>query len=163
MLHQNWSLMGLDTLGRFSAIFDKGGNFYDFLFALLHTNTLLKKESSLKGKEFFPLRVDPFQKGGKAYFNRVASLKIVSFPVKFSLSLMILCPTDKLLSLNRSQMIHINHENCNCILIFWSVVYSVIVDLGVVRWCEGVMYLMSPGHPADIGLQLGKACYPCSG
>ena len=34
--------------------------------------------------------------------------------------------------------------------------------LGVVGWCEGVMYLMSPGRPADIGLQLGKACYPCS-
>ena len=32
----------------------------------------------------------------------------------------------------------------------------------VVGWCEGVMYLMSPGRPADIGLQLGKACYPCS-
>ena len=34
---------------------------------------------------------------------------------------------------------------------------------GVVGWCEGVMYLMSLGRPADIGLQLGKACYPCSG
>ena len=34
--------------------------------------------------------------------------------------------------------------------------------VGVVGWCEGVMYLMSPGRPADIGLQLGKACYPCS-
>ena len=33
---------------------------------------------------------------------------------------------------------------------------------GVVGWCEGVMYLMSPGRSADIGLQLGKACYPCS-
>ena len=33
---------------------------------------------------------------------------------------------------------------------------------GVVGWCEGVMYLMSPERPADIGLQLGKACYPCS-
>ena len=33
---------------------------------------------------------------------------------------------------------------------------------GVVGWCEGVMYLMSPGRPADIGLQLGKARYPCS-
>ena len=30
--------------------------------------------------------------------------------------------------------------------------------LGVVGWCEGVMYLKSN----DIGLQLGKACYPCS-
>ena len=35
--------------------------------------------------------------------------------------------------------------------------------VGVVGWCEGVMYLMSPGRPADIGLQLGKACYACSG
>ena len=34
--------------------------------------------------------------------------------------------------------------------------------LGVVRWCEGVVYLKSPGRPTDIGLQLGKACYPCS-
>ena len=32
----------------------------------------------------------------------------------------------------------------------------------VVGWCEGVMYFLSPGRPADIGLQLGKACYPCS-
>ena len=32
--------------------------------------------------------------------------------------------------------------------------------LGVVRCGEGA--LMSPGHPADTGLQLGKACYPCS-
>ena len=23
------------------------------------------------------------------------------------------------------------------------------------------MYLVSPGRPLDIGLQLGKACYPC--
>ena len=28
--------------------------------------------------------------------------------------------------------------------------------------CEGIMYLLSSGRPADIGLQLGKACYPCS-
>ena len=34
---------------------------------------------------------------------------------------------------------------------------------GVVGWCEGAVYLTSPGCPADIGLQLGKACYPCSG
>ena len=32
--------------------------------------------------------------------------------------------------------------------------------LGVVGWCEGVVYLMSPGRPNDICLQLGKACYP---
>ena len=34
--------------------------------------------------------------------------------------------------------------------------------LGVVGWCEGVMYLVSPGRPTDIGLQFGKACYRCS-
>ena len=33
---------------------------------------------------------------------------------------------------------------------------------GVVGWCEGAVYLTSPGCPADIGLQLGKACYSCS-
>ena len=33
---------------------------------------------------------------------------------------------------------------------------------GVVGWCEGVVYLASPGRPADIDLQLGKACYPSS-
>ena len=33
------------------------------------------------------------------------------------------------------------------------------LTLGVVGWCEGVMYLVSPGRPTDIGLQLGKACY----
>ena len=34
---------------------------------------------------------------------------------------------------------------------------------GVVGWCEGAVYLTSLGRPTDIGLQLGKACYPCSG
>ena len=29
-------------------------------------------------------------------------------------------------------------------------------------WCEGVMYLRSPGRPTDSGLQLGKAFYSCS-
>ena len=33
---------------------------------------------------------------------------------------------------------------------------------GMVGWCEGVLYLTAPGRPIDIGLQLGKACYPCS-
>ena len=32
---------------------------------------------------------------------------------------------------------------------------------GVVGWCEGAVYLTSLGRPTDIGLQLGKACYPC--
>ena len=34
---------------------------------------------------------------------------------------------------------------------------------GVVGWCDGAVYLTSLGRPTDIGLQLGKACYPCSG
>ena len=37
------------------------------------------------------------------------------------------------------------------------------LQLGVVGWCEGVVYLALSGCPTDIGLQLGKACYPCSG
>ena len=37
------------------------------------------------------------------------------------------------------------------------------LSVGVVGWCEGAVYLTSPGRPTDIGLQLGKACYPCSG
>ena len=37
------------------------------------------------------------------------------------------------------------------------------LNLGVVGWCEGAVYLTSLGRPTDIGLQLGKACYPCSG
>ena len=36
-------------------------------------------------------------------------------------------------------------------------------EVGVVGWCEGAVYLTSLGRPTDIGLQLGKACYPCSG
>ena len=35
--------------------------------------------------------------------------------------------------------------------------------VGVVGWCEGAVYLTSLGRPTDISLQLGKACYPCSG
>ena len=30
------------------------------------------------------------------------------------------------------------------------------------RVVRGVVYLTSPGRPTDIGLQLGKDCYPCS-
>ena len=33
---------------------------------------------------------------------------------------------------------------------------------GVVGCGKGVVYLTSPGRPTDIGLQLGKACCPCS-
>ena len=34
---------------------------------------------------------------------------------------------------------------------------------GVVGCGKGVMYLASLRPPTDIGLQLGKACYPCTG
>ena len=47
-------------------------------------------------------------------------------------------------------------------MIIVSIGDSCMKCLGVVGWCEGVMYLMSPGRPTDIGLQLGKACYPLS-
>ena len=40
---------------------------------------------------------------------------------------------------------------------------TLILYIGVVGWCEGAVYLTSLGRPTDIGLQLGKACYPCSG
>ena len=33
---------------------------------------------------------------------------------------------------------------------------------GLVSWCEGIVFLMSLECPTDIGLHLGKACYPCS-
>ena len=33
----------------------------------------------------------------------------------------------------------------------------------VVGCGEGVVYLTSPGHPTDIGLQLGKACFVVAG
>ena len=35
--------------------------------------------------------------------------------------------------------------------------------LGMVGWCEGVMYLTSLGHPTDIGLQLGKSAILVAG
>ena len=40
--------------------------------------------------------------------------------------------------------------------------HLVIFWLGVVGSGKGVVYLTSPGRPTDIGLQLGKTCYPCS-
>ena len=47
--------------------------------------------------------------------------------------------------------------------LFWQKMAYCLKQSGVVGWCEGAVYLISPGCPADIGLQLGKACYPCSG
>ena len=46
------------------------------------------------------------------------------------------------------------------ILFSWKI--RTISQVGVVRCGEGFVYLTSPGRPTEIGLQLGKACYPCS-
>ena len=35
-------------------------------------------------------------------------------------------------------------------------------DRGMGGCGEGVVYLLSPGRPTEIGLQFGKSCYPCS-
>ena len=37
--------------------------------------------------------------------------------------------------------------------------FAMLNKLWVVGCGNGVVYLMSPGRPTDIGLQLGKACY----
>ena len=52
-----------------------------------------------------------------------------------------------------------------CLLQFCLVLLSVniVSKRRPLGWCEGAVYLTSPGRPTDIGLQLGKACYPCSG
>ena len=81
------SLKGLDVLGRFWAISYKG----DCLFALMHTKSLLKKESTLKRKEFVPgarvgggggeffsFRVDSFSEGRQINFERVVYTERVS-------------------------------------------------------------------------------------
>ena len=52
-------------------------------------------------------------------------------------------------------------------LVFYFIFFSLKMCLdisceGVVGWCEGAVYLTSLGRPTDIGLQLGKACYPCT-
>ena len=58
------------------------------------------------------------------------------------------------------QVIKFDNSTTLCKREYW--VNSFIFSCGVVGWCEGVLYLTSPGRPTDIGLQLGKACYPCS-
>ena len=47
-----------------------------------------------------------------------------------------------------------------CVILF--LCFSIFLALRLTRLGEGVVYLTSPGSPTDIGLQLGKACYPCS-
>ena len=58
-----------------------------------------------------------------------------------------------------------NERPINC-LETWKEASGWLVDqnsLGMVGCGESVMYLTSLRRPTDIGLLLGKACYPCSG
>ena len=48
------------------------------------------------------------------------------------------------------------------ILIFYVPGSPKLTLLGAAGCGGGVVYLISPGRPTDIGKQLGKACYPCS-
>ena len=79
-------LRRLGTIGRFTVILYKGGNFCDFLFAFLHTSLLLKganskrKEFSPVGSKFFPLSVDSFSEGRQTNFERVVSLESIFIP-----------------------------------------------------------------------------------
>ena len=63
----------------FFAILYKGDTINEFLFACLHTKSLLKGVYSKReefvptGKKFFPFRADHFSQGGRFNFDRVAS------------------------------------------------------------------------------------------
>ena len=60
-----------------------------FCFAFLHSKPLLKKGSTLKGKNLLPLGANsfllewtPFQKGGKTILTELSSLKVYPVPLK---------------------------------------------------------------------------------
>ena len=80
--------MLLDTLGKFSVIFNKGDNFCDIMLAFLYPNPLLKvvnskrREFTPKGSKLFFFRVDPFQKGGQNNFDSDTSPEIVPISLK---------------------------------------------------------------------------------
>ena len=38
----------------------------------------------------------------------------------------------------------------------WRIAARLQYTNGVVGWCEGVVYLTSPGRPTDIGLRVGQ-------
>ena len=85
--HKFITLGRLVTLDSFSAIFHKGDNFCDFLFAFRNNNLFLKmvyskrKEFSLKGSKLFPFILESFPEG-----NRI-SLDGVPYPECVSISL----------------------------------------------------------------------------
>ena len=61
----------------FPGIFYKGHNFCNFMFAFLHTKSLLKevytkkKTFASKGNKFFHFKVDPFSEGRQNNLDRV--------------------------------------------------------------------------------------------
>ena len=84
----NCSLSGLDTLCRFSAIFCKGDDFCNFLFAFLYIKPPLKKVHSKRkefapfGSKFFPFWVDQISIARQNNFDRVSSPESISIPLK---------------------------------------------------------------------------------
>ena len=90
-------LWGLDTLGRFPAIFTREITFVTSMFAFQHTNHLerglLGKERicspweqilsfSPHGSKFFPFWVDPFSEGNKTIQTEFSPLKVYTFTLK---------------------------------------------------------------------------------
>ena len=79
---------GLDTFGRFSAIFYKGDNFCDLRFAFHNNYSCRKKGSSLKGKNSIPLGINSFllkytiQKRNKKNLEELPILKVYKFLLK---------------------------------------------------------------------------------
>ena len=60
-----------------------GDNFFDFLFAFLHTMPLLEKDLHVLKKEricSFPFRADSFSEWRQNNFDRAASSEILSIP-----------------------------------------------------------------------------------
>lgn len=71
----------------FQQFFTAGNNFYDFLFAFLYTEAIWKWGLCQEGMKllqrsrFFPLSVDPVEKGGRVYLTELPPLQINLFPV----------------------------------------------------------------------------------
>ena len=63
----------------------KGDVLYDLLFPSSHATLLTEKESTLKGKNLLPFRVDPFPEWRQQNYDRVFPLDSVSFPLKQTL------------------------------------------------------------------------------
>ena len=86
------SIKGLDTLSRFSATFDKGDNFIDFLFALLQPKSLLKRGLLCKERicslweQILSLQSRPlFRRWHKQFWQELFPLRVYQFPLSLSL------------------------------------------------------------------------------